>query len=207
MWIKICGIQTTETAIKAVNYGADAIGFVFGPSRRRVTPDLAREIIEALPGPVEKVGVFVNLPAIEVSQIAEYCGLDTLQFHGTETVSYCRSFRQRVIKALRIHREGDLEELKHYSGVDTFLLDAYVPGVPGGTGTSFDWRLAHRARGYGRIIIAGGLHAGNVLSAISAGHPDGVDVSSGVETGGKKDPEKIRRFIDVIRRWESERVT
>jgi phosphoribosylanthranilate isomerase len=201
MRVKICGITNLEDAQAAVASGADALGFVFySPSPRRIDPDLARKIIAQLPPFVVTVGVFVDAPTDLVQSIREGCGLTLIQFHGGESPEQVARFGASAIKAVRIRGEEDFRGLSRYA-VCTYLLDAHVEGVPGGTGKTFNWDLARRAKSYGRIILAGGLTQENVHSAIRAAEPDAVDVSSGVEERpGKKDPEKMTRFIAEAKR-------
>ena len=195
--IKICGITNKEDGLAAAKFGADALGFVFAPSPRRISAEKAREIIKVLPPSVKTVGVFVDEEPETVSSIAAICGLDVLQLHGSESVDYCRDFDRRVIKAVRLRSQDDLGNLSKYVNVvDALLLDAYVPNKPGGTGVTFDWKLAVEARRYGRIILAGGLDPENVAAAISMVKPYGVDASSGLEQSpGVKDHEKMAKFI------------
>ena len=199
--IKICGITNTEDAQAAAKLGADAIGFVFAPSPRQISSEKARAIIRTLPPLVQTVGVFVDEDPEKVASTAAFCHLDLLQFHGKESANYCRRFAQRVIKAMRVHREAHVEGCSEYSGVvDALLLDTYIPGQTGGTGLTFDWNLALEAKRYARIILAGGLNPDNVAAAISAVKPYAVDVSSGVEEKpGVKDHEKMARFIQTVR--------
>ncbi len=199
--IKICGLRDVDAALAAAVAGVDAIGMIFAPGKRQVEPDTAREICRALPPFVSKVGVFVDEPAEKVQEIAAYCGLDTLQFHGRESAAYCSRFSQTVIKALAVKDESSLALLDEYRHCH-LLLDSYVPGKPGGTGRVFPWELAVRAARTHRIILAGGLTADNVLNAVQTVKPLGVDVSSGVESNGVKDHDKIRRFVRTIREWQ-----
>ncbi|MGH2349467.1 MAG: phosphoribosylanthranilate isomerase [bacterium] len=202
--VKICGISDVETALAAADAGADAIGLVFAPSRRRVTVDRAREIADALPPFVTKVGLFVDADAEQVLHHVETAGLEVVQLHGSETPAFCAALRRPVIKAIRVKDASSLAAMDRYR-VSAFLLDSYDPDVAGGTGRVFDWDLAARVNPYGasrlgaggpyRIILSGGLTPENVTEAIARVHPYGVDVSSGVETDGKKDPVKIREFI------------
>ncbi len=201
--IKICGITNIEDAMAVADAGADALGFVFHPaSPRYVTPGRAREIIGSLPPALCTVGVFVNLSAPEVLQIAELCGLDFIQLHGSETRQYCRSFpRERLIKALSFRSEDEFAIMADYP-VRAFLVDAHDPVRFGGTGKTCDWNVAHKAAARHPLILAGGLGTKNILAALEAVRPLAVDLSSGVESApGKKDHEKIRAVIDSVRRF------
>jgi phosphoribosylanthranilate isomerase len=195
--IKICGITNEEDGLAAAKFGADALGFVFAPSPRRISVERAREIIKVLPPLVQTVGVFVNEDPEKVLSTAAACGLDILQFHGDESATYCSSFDRRVIKAVRLQSRDDLDNLSKYvKVVDALLLDTYVPNKLGGTGITFDWKLAVEARRYGKIILAGGLNPENVAAAISMVKPYAVDASSGLEQSpGAKDHEKMAQFM------------
>lgn len=197
--VKICGIQDLETARAAVEAGADALGFVFAASHRRVTPEAAREIIAALPPFVTTVGVFVDVPPVVVQEVAAFCRLDAVQLHGTEPPEYCKELNLRVIKAIRVRDAASLNGLDAYP-VQAVLLDTYVPGTPGGTGKTFDWRLLAGRELRAPLILAGGLTPENVRAAVRTVRPYAVDVSGGVETGGRKDPAKIRDFIRQAKR-------
>lgn len=200
MKIKICGLREPAHAIKAAELGADFLGFVFAASPRQVTPDQAREIIRQLPGQPARVGVFVDETPEVINEIVSYCGLDMVQLHGRETPGECRRIKRPVIKGFRVRDAGSLAEMEEYRGaVAMFLLDSYVRGVAGGTGRAFDWSLARQAAALGKILLAGGLNPENVRAAIEAARPYGVDVSSGVETGGIKDMAKIEAFIRQVR--------
>jgi phosphoribosylanthranilate isomerase len=201
VWIKVCGTTNSGDALAAAELGADAIGFVFAPSPRQVSPEIARSIIKTLPRVVQTVGVFVDEDPEKVASTADFCDLDFLQFHGKETTSYCGEFGRRVIKAVQVQNEDDLEICSEYvSVVEAFLLDTYVAGQPGGTGVTFDWDIARTARKYGHIILAGGLNPDNVAAAIRAADPYGVDASSGLEQKpGVKDHDKLARFIQAVR--------
>ena len=201
--IKICGITNIGDALAAASAGADALGFVFHPaSPRYVTPGKAREIIAALPPSACAVGVFVNLAAVEVLQIAELCGLDFIQLHGDESQEYCRHLpRERLIKALSFRSEEEFAAMAGYP-VRAFLVDAHDPVRFGGTGKTCDWNLAGKAAARHPLILAGGLDEGNILSALEAVHPVAADICSGVEAApGKKDHEKIRSVIAVVRQF------
>lgn len=197
---KICGITRVEDALVAAEAGADAIGLVFYPkSPRAVTLQQAKAIAAALPPFVTMVGLFVNASRYEISEILDELPLDLLQFHGDETSADCDGYRRPYIKALRVRPGEDIAarclEYRNASGI---LLDAYVPGVPGGTGESFDWSLVPRILSK-PVILAGGLTAQNVRAAIAQVVPYAVDVSGGVEVEkGVKDAEKIRAFIREV---------
>jgi phosphoribosylanthranilate isomerase len=200
--IKICGITNLEDALLAAALGADALGFIFyPPSPRSVAPEAAREIIAQLPPFVSTVGVFVDEDAAAVRDLAVRMGLDWVQLHGRETPEYCRSLARRVIKGFRIRDAGSLADLADYRGAaQALLVDTYKQGQVGGTGETFDWRLAQEAKKYGPIILAGGLTPDNVAQAVAIAQPAAVDVASGVEAAaGKKDPEKLRAFFAMIR--------
>lgn len=207
--VKICGICDLATALAAVEAGADALGFVFAESRRRVSPELAREIISQLPPFVASVGVFVDEAVNRVREIAGFCGLDLVQLHGLETPEYCLQVGVPVLKGIQVAQEADLLKIKPFlqaqdrspRAVRGFLLDTLVPGQAGGTGQTFPWRLARKAGEYGPVIVAGGLTPENVSEALAEARPFGVDVSSGVETDGIKDANKIRQFIEQVRRY------
>ena len=197
--VKICGITQAEDAWMAVEAGADALGFMFYESSPRLLSfSKAAEIIRVLPPFVAKVGVFVDPSEESVRQAIAECGLDTLQFHGQESPEFCRQFTLKVIKAFRIRDATSLDETRRYAS-ETWLLDSYVAGKPGGTGEVFNWELARTAvQKGGRVILAGGLTAGNVGAAVRQVQPFAVDVSSGVESApGKKDPAKVRAFIQA----------
>ncbi|HBT47074.1 MAG TPA: phosphoribosylanthranilate isomerase [Peptococcaceae bacterium] len=202
--VKICGIKTWEEARAALEAGVHALGFVFAPGPRRIHPEVAREIILRLPPFVTSVGVFVNEPRYSLLEIASFCRLDVLQLHGDEPPEYCRGLSQRLIKAIRVKDAASLELIPKYP-VDAFLLDTFVPGQAGGTGRTFNWEIARRAVELGPpIILAGGLTPENVAEAIRKVRPYAVDVSSGVETDGQKDPVKIARFMEAVARVNEE---
>lgn len=199
--VKICGITNLADGTAAAQAGADALGFVFyEPSPRHVTLETAVAIIRALPPFVVKVGVFVNAPEELVMRSVRQCGLNLLQFHGDEPPDYCTQFGVMSMKAFRIRDTRSLGALRDYP-TDAWLLDAYSPDQPGGTGSRFNWDLAIAARDLGRpIFLAGGLTPENVGEAVRRVQPYGVDVSTGVETApGKKDPAKVHAFIEAVK--------
>ena len=198
---KICGITRIEDALAAVAAGADAIGFVFyAKSPRAVTAVQARAIIAALPPFVTTVGLFVNASACELNETLDAVPLDLLQFHGDETPEQCEGYHRPYIKALRVKAGDDIAgACNAYASASGILLDAYIEGVPGGTGQAFDWSLI--PQGLSRpIILAGGLTVDNVVQAIDQVRPYAVDVSGGVEKSkGIKDHDKIRAFMHNVR--------
>ena len=201
--VKICGITTVEDAEAATQAGADAIGLIFyEKSPRFLIPKKAKEIIDLLPPFIIRVGVFVNPTKEFVQERIEYLGLDRVQFHGKESPAFCEDFGSRVIKAVQIKNTGSLGIIKEYP-VKTFLLDTYRKDLYGGTGQTFDWSLAIKAKEYGRIILSGGLTPENISEAIRTVSPYGVDVSGGVEKSpGKKDRMKIEQLMENIYRGQ-----
>lgn len=198
--VKICGITTIEDASHAAACGADALGFVFYPaSPRCIEPDSARRIIAELPPLITTVGLFVDESPDRIRETVEFCGLDTVQLHGKEEPAQCSYPPHRVIKALRLKQGMDASLFAAYR-VSALLLDAYVPGEPGGTGQCCDWELARQIASRHRVILAGGLNPENVAAAVRRVRPYGVDVSSGVEKRpGHKDPQKVASFICAAR--------
>ncbi|MEW8971108.1 phosphoribosylanthranilate isomerase [Mesobacillus jeotgali] len=195
MKVKICGIKTVEAASHAVGNGADALGFVFAESKRRITVLQAQQIISDLPAHVWKVGVFVNEGAATVEKIAETVGLTHIQLHGDEVPEDYRSIGLPLIKAVSVKSPGDLEKITEIKA-DYILLDSPPAEYRGGNGSSFEWDLASAlGKSNKTVILAGGLDSANVSKAIAKVNPLMVDVSSGVETNGEKDPVKIKRFI------------
>jgi len=195
--VKICGVTSVADALLAQEAGADAIGVVFyEPSPRCVTIDQAREIALSVGPFVTLVGLFVNAPAEYVKEVLAAVPLHVLQFHGDESPDYCESFQRAYIKAIRMRPELDvLAAIDKHPLAAGVLLDAYRPGVPGGTGETFDWqRILHQTNK--PIILAGGLNASNIAEAIALTGVYGVDVSGGVELSpGVKDAGKIQNFI------------
>jgi phosphoribosylanthranilate isomerase len=199
---KVCGITTPEDALAASGSGADAIGLVFAESPRKLSVEQAREIADALPVSVLKVGVFVNEELEEVLRIVREVGLDYAQLHGDEspeTVTVLREGGVKVIKALRIRGVDSLATMDDYDA-DLFLLDAWSEKVRGGTGERFDWGLAKSLKGRGNIVVSGGLNPENVREAIRFFQPGWVDASSSLEDApGKKNDERVRRFVSAAK--------
>jgi phosphoribosylanthranilate isomerase len=199
--VKICGITNPQDAQTAVALGADAIGLVFYPaSPRFVTLAQAAEITRELPPFVTIVGLFVDADAQTIAQAIAAVPLNLLQFHGKERAAECGGHGLRWIKAVRMREGIDLDRAAaQYRQGAGLLLDAYRPGVPGGTGESFDWDRVPR-RMANRIVLAGGLTPDNVIEAVARVRPYAVDVSGGVESEpGRKDAAKIAAFIRGVR--------
>lgn len=195
--VKICGITSVEDALAATKAGADAIGLVFyAPSPRSVSLEQAREIAAAVGPFVTVVGLFVNEAAPVVREILANVNLHVLQFHGDESEEYCEQFERPYLKAIRMKPELNVEEvIAGFSTAVGVLLDAYKPGVPGGTGESFDWQRVP-IQSAKPIVLAGGLTPENIALAVKATSVYGVDVSGGVELSpGKKDVLKVEQFI------------
>ena len=199
--IKICGIREPAHARVAAAAGADAIGLVFyGPSPRNVDVAQAAAVAAALPPYVMAVGLFVNAAEGEIRNVLDSVRLDMLQFQGDETPEFCEGFRVPYVRAVRMEPGTDLVEYAgRFKGARALLLDAHVPGLPGGTGRTFDWQGIPRDLPI-PLILSGGLTAENVGRAMREVKPWAVDVSSGVEAGrGSKDPRKIVEFIRSVR--------
>ncbi|MCM3741187.1 phosphoribosylanthranilate isomerase [Oceanobacillus luteolus] len=203
MLVKICGITTREAAIAAVEAGADFIGFVFAESKRKITPAKAAEIAKNVPVSVKKVGVFVNEKPLVMREIASEVGLDFIQLHGDESSVTAESLPVEIIKALPAEKQL-LAQHDDYP-CDYLLVDTPSKSVRGGTGKTFDWDVLNEWKTNKKLILAGGLTPENVQQAIKKVKPVGVDVSSGVETDGKKDIEKIRQFIKRAKEREDEK--
>jgi phosphoribosylanthranilate isomerase len=195
--VKICGITREQDLHAACDAGADALGFVFyEKSPRHVTSATAAALVRELPPFVQSVGLFVNATPAFIETVLKTVSLDLLQFHGDETPSDCARYGRPYIKAVRVNPDTDLLKCAaDYETARGLLLDAYVPGVPGGTGERFDWRLIPEAIPKA-VILSGGLTPDNVADAVEQVRPWAVDVSSGVELAkGIKDAHKIAQFI------------
>lgn len=197
--VKICGLKKMEHVETAVKSGADFIGFMFAPSKRRITLEEAVKLAKAIPNTVKKVGVFVNEEATTIRQIAESVGLDYIQYHGDETPEQIQEIGLPAIKAFSIREEEDVERAATYN-VDYYLFDAPGTDFRGGSGNSFDWMLLDKVNiPLEKVILAGGLKAENVGLAITLVEPFAVDVSSGVEVDGRKDSAAIMKFIETAK--------
>ena len=198
--VKICGITRAIDAQLAVELGADAIGFVFWePSPRAISPAAAAEIAIQLPRDVTRVGVFVDAAPGIVSEIAEQVGLDAAQLHGDEDVAAYADCRVALLKAIALNSQESLASAVALPPDVTLLIDAHAPIDRGGTGQLADWTEAARLAASRPVVLAGGLHAGNIVQAIGRVRPWGVDVSSGVEDApGLKNAGKMRALFTAI---------
>jgi phosphoribosylanthranilate isomerase len=208
--VKICGVTNVAQVEVIARAGADLIGVVFAPSPRQVSRERAKKIASAAQKQgLPVVGVFVNAPPVEVNDTALSCGLDWVQLSGNEDTECCRQLERPLIKAIHIpanwdeakllaHLEGYQRQLRYYPPI--YLLDTHVEEKYGGTGQAFSWEIARGAAARYPVIIAGGLNPNNVEKVVTGLKPWGVDVSSGVESGGVKDIKKIEAFISAVRR-------
>lgn len=203
--IKICGITTVEDAIECVRLGANMLGFVFAESPRRTDVETVKHINRIIGGDARTVGVFTD-ETDEVISIMNDCHLTYAQLHGGQSEEFAQRLgAQRVIRAVRIKNEWSLDNLAEFSEATFHLLDTYKMGISGGTGETFDWELAVRAKSFGKpVLLSGGLNPENVTEAIRVVQPFAVDVSSGVEEApGKKDLAKVKEFIDNVRKADN----
>ncbi len=199
--VKICGITRLQDALAVAEGGADAIGLVFyAPSTRYVSILQAAALVRDFPPFLTTVGLFVNADAEYVREVLAQVPLDVLQFHGDETPEYCQQFGRPYLKAIRVKAGVNLVECAtRYSTAQALLLDAYVEGIPGGTGAVFEWNLIPKDMPM-PLILSGGLDDDNVAEAIEQTRPYAVDVSSGVEVSkGVKDAAKIVAFIKKVK--------
>lgn len=199
--IKICGMTREEDVAAAVSAGADAVGFIFAPSPRRVEIETAARLAAAVPPPVGRVGVFVDAPITEIVEAVERCGLTAVQLCGSEPAEICDLLLVPAIKVIAVGTEFGWREAEPYRGHATaILLDTYDPQRAGGTSQTFAWQEIGETPGWAPFFVAGGLAPHNVRDCIIALRPYAVDVSSGVESApGIKDHDKIRAFCEAVR--------
>jgi phosphoribosylanthranilate isomerase len=225
--VKICGVSTVQQARAAAAFGADFVGIVFAPSRRQVTLGEAKRIAAGLRknGPPPRktqhaeelldvlaegrpllAGVFADQGPETINAIADEVGLDLVQLSGSEPWEMCNQLNRTILKCMKV-RDGETAEnvLLHVREGAIVLLDPYVAGTYGGTGKTLDWNVAAGIARQMPTVLAGGLTPNNVAAAVRAVHPWAVDVSSGVETGGVKDAEKIRAFLAAVREADNNR--
>ena len=199
--VKVCGITNIGDAYWAAEFGADALGFIFYPkSQRYIAPEKAKEILQKIPGAIGRIGVFVNQEIQAVKEIVSFCGIRLIQLHGDESPQYCAQFpKSTLIKTVSHCSEAGIHQLEHYA-VKAILVDSHEPGGYGGTGKMSDWGLALKVKKTHPLILAGGLDRENIKRAVETVGPHAVDINSGVETWpGKKDPQKIREIMEIIR--------
>lgn len=204
--IKICGITRMADAEKAVELGADVLGFIFAESPRKINPQKARDITRRVSPFVKTVGVFVNEQPAKIRGIMDFCGLDLVQLHGNESVSACSELAPITIKAFRVQGEETLLQIADFKNhVRAILLDAYQEGSNGGTGKTFDWCLALKAKKTGiPMVLSGGLCPDNIEEALKRVNPFAIDVSSGIEImPGIKDHGRMRIFMDRIAAFQN----
>jgi phosphoribosylanthranilate isomerase len=200
MKIKICGMTRRDDALYAAELGADALGFIFVQSSPRlISPHAARKIIQELPPFITPVGVFADMAYNDIMEIIDQTGICCVQLHGNETPRQLVKFPLPVYKSFHVDASFNPGILRRYKG-PAYLLDTKKPGTPGGSGRTFDWDIAVRAKKYGRIILAGGLTPENILAAVQFVRPYAVDVNSGVEKSpGKKDRTKMKLLFKRLK--------
>jgi len=196
--VKICGLKTLEDIHIVNKYEVDYVGFVFAPSKRRVSIEEVKEMMSVLRKDIKGVGVFVNTKHEEVNNMMKYCGLHIAQLHGNESLEECNKINYPVWKGIAVASDGDIEKVQEYKNLSGVLLD----GAKAGSGEKFDWDFIKGISNEFFTILAGGLRAENVEEGILTVSPHVVDVSSGVESNGKKDEEKIKEFIRRVKRYE-----
>ncbi len=217
--VKICGLSKLDDALAAAEAGADYLGILFEPrSRRRLDEDDARDLVRAFRerwhgSAPQWVGVFANQPLEEVNRLLTHCDMDLAQLSGHESMDYCAQVCRPVVKVVHVRSDApqadvlkDIQETvtAYRDGGCTLMLDTYKEGVLGGTGQAFNWDVGRELARSHPFVLAGGLSAENVTEAMQRVRPWGLDVSSGVETDGRKDAAKIARFIEQVQRTDRE---
>ena len=205
MFVKICGLTRPEDARLASELGASAVGMIFWPgSPRAVAPEIAREVAAAVPPHVLTVGVFVDATQDEIARVMDVVPLSAVQLHGAEDAAFVSALPWPVIKAVAMPEDGTLPDVERWDPATRLLLDASDPVRRGGTGQTVDWRRAGVVAARRPIILAGGIRADNVCTAVSQVRPAGIDVSSGVERApGLKDAAKLRALFGEVKQWEA----
>ena len=198
--VKICGLTTVDDALRCIERGVDSIGLNFWPaSPRCVDAQTARAIVEAGADHVQTVGVFVDFSLEQVRKILRETGIGLAQLHGAEPPELLAALLPNAYKAISVKDGTAIELARSYPG-EHILLDASVPGIPGGTGRTFDWAIAAEVAKERKLTLAGGLTPDNVAEAVAVVKPFRVDVASGVESQpGRKDPDLVKRFIDAAK--------
>jgi phosphoribosylanthranilate isomerase len=200
--IKICGITNIDDALKAVDFGADALGFIFADSPRQAEPEKVLEITKELPPFIYKVGVFTVKEISIANKIASTCGLNAVQLHGMEGKFRETDINVPVIQVFRVKNDKIILEIEN-ARVPYFLLDTYDENLMGGTGRSFNWEIGREASKFGKVILSGGLNHTNIPEALDMARPYAVDVCSGIEKKpGRKDHAKMSAFIKEVREWD-----
>jgi phosphoribosylanthranilate isomerase len=202
--VKICGITNIDDALYAAELDAAALGFIFVKSSPRyIAPRTAQKIIQELPPFIVPVGIFVDVPQQEIIGVIEQTGIKCVQLHGNETPKQLAGFPVPVYKSFRVDSSFNLEILRRYKG-SAYLLDTKISGELGGTGKTFDWEIAVKAKEYGHIILAGGLKPENIIEAVQIVQPYAVDVNSGVEQcPGKKDCGKLKLLFELLKQMKN----
>lgn len=212
--VKICGIKDIEIALKTADAGADFIGFVFASSKRQVSVSSVKKIINELArhkNRPKSVGVFVNTPANEINRVAKECNLDWVQLSGDEPWSFCLDIENPLFKVIHVSQFSTPRQIISHINIGiqllgkrnlVCLLDTGDENLYGGTGKTFNWEIARAVARKFNIFVAGGLTGENVTDMLQIVNPWGVDVSSGVESNGVKDIEKIKRFIHLVKNYQ-----
>ncbi|HZV76311.1 MAG TPA: phosphoribosylanthranilate isomerase [Candidatus Babeliales bacterium] len=199
-WIKFCGCTAWSDVELAIEARADAFGMIFAPSPRQISLDAARDIAQRLPPSIEPVAVFVNPARHEVQVVRELFPRALLQFSGNESPEFVADYGERAIKAIHVDKSASgIAEAAGNFPYALLLLDTRHGELPGGTGKAFAWESAVAIAQARRVIVAGGLTADNVAECVRGVRPFGVDVRSGIETAGRKDPAKMRDFVASVR--------